>query len=126
MHNVVLRHPGIDPFRRVADTCPQAASVVINPNTIVVQMRAGSRRDLDQATNKTARRATTAVADAHALMLGAASAALEIAQLHRAGMGVGETIHGQRLQALGLEAGIEREQHEQRTEEHTSELQSLM
>src|SRR3546814_4748905 len=91
-------------------------------------MRAGSRRDLDQATNKTARRATTAVADAHALMLGAASAALEIAQLHRAGMGVGETIHGQRLQALGLEAGIEREQHEQRrrSEEHTSELQSLM
>src|SRR3546814_15033375 len=77
-------------------------------------MRAGSRRDLDQATNKTARRATTAVADAHALMLGAASAALEIAQLHRAGMGVGETIHGQRLQALGLEAGTEREQHEQR------------
>src|SRR3546814_5574471 len=62
--NIVLRHPGIDPFRRVADTCPQAASVVINPNTIVVQMRAGSRRDLDQATNKTARRATTAVADA--------------------------------------------------------------
>ena len=34
--NIVLRHPGIDPFRRVADTCPQAASVVINPNTIVV------------------------------------------------------------------------------------------
>src|SRR3546814_918225 len=60
-------------------------------------MRAGSRRGLDQATNKTTRRATTAVADAHALMLGAARAALEIAQLHRAGMGVGETIHGQRL-----------------------------
>src|SRR3546814_308737 len=68
-------------------------------------MRAGSRRGLDQATNKTTRRATTAVADAHALMLGAARAALEIAQLHRAGMGVGETIHGQRLQALGLGAG---------------------
>src|SRR3546814_15086884 len=77
-------------------------------------MRAGSRRDLDQATNKTARRATTAVADAHALMLGAASAALEIAQLHRAGMRVGEPIHGQRLQALGLEAGIAREPHEKR------------
>src|SRR3546814_3635671 len=74
-------------------------------------MRAGSRRGLDQATNKTTRRATTAVADAHALMLGAARAALEIAQLHRAGMGVGETIHGQRLQ---------------KSEEHTSELQSLM
>src|SRR3546814_15316984 len=83
--NIVLRHPGIDPFRRVADTCPQAASVVINPNTIVVQMRAGSRRDLDQATNKTARLATTAVADAHALMPGAASAALELApQIGRA------------------------------------------
>src|SRR3546814_14491987 len=29
-------------------------------------------------------------------------------------MGVSETIHGQRLQALGLEARLKREQHEQR------------
>ena len=112
--NSVLSYPGIDPFRRVADAYPQAASVVINPKTIVVQMLAGNRRDLNQATNQTTRRAPTAIAHAHALVLGAAGAALEIAQLHRAGMGVGETICGQRLQALGLEAGIEREQHEQR------------
>ena len=111
--NIVPSYPGIDPFRRVADTCPQAASVVINPKTIVVQMLAGSRRDLDQAADKTARRAVPAVTDAHALVLGAAGAALEITQLHRAGMRAGETIYGQRLQALGLEAGIEREQHEQ-------------
>src|SRR3546814_15344162 len=89
-------------------------------------MRAGSRRGLDQATNKTTRRATTAVADAHALMLGAARAALEIAQLHRAGMGVGETIHGQRLQALGPEAGIEREQHEQRRQIARKQVMAAM
>src|SRR3546814_10309536 len=51
--NSVLSYPGIDPFRRVADAYPQAASVVINPKTIVVQMLAGNRRDLNQATNQT-------------------------------------------------------------------------
>lgn len=112
--NIVLRYPGIDPFRRMTDTRPQAASVVINPKTIIGQMPAGSRRDVDQATEQPSGRAATAVADAHALVLGTAGAALQIAQIHRAGMGVGETIHGQRLQALGLETGIEREQHEQR------------
>ena len=33
--NIVPSYPAIDPFRRVADTCPQATSVVINPKTIV-------------------------------------------------------------------------------------------
>src|SRR3546814_10989943 len=63
--NSVLSYPGIDPFRRVADAYPQAASVVINPKTIVVQMLAGNRRDLNQATNQTTRRAPTAIAHAH-------------------------------------------------------------
>ena len=41
-------------------------------------------------------------------------------------MGVGETICGQRLQALGLEAGIEREQHEQRRQIAREQMMAAM
>ena len=41
-------------------------------------------------------------------------------------MGVGETIYRQRLQALGLEAGIEREQHEQRRQIAREQVMAAM
>ena len=82
--------------------------------------------DVDQATHEAAGCAATTIADPHALVLGTAGAALQIAQLHRAGMRVGETIHGQRLQALRLEAGIEREQHEQRRQIAREQMMAAM
>jgi hypothetical protein len=118
--------PGGELELGIDDAGAKAANVVIEPEAIVGQMLACDGGDVDQATDKTAGRAATAIADPHALVLGAAGAALQIAQLHRAGMRVGETIHGQRLQALRLEAGIEREQHEQRRQIAREQMMAAM
>jgi hypothetical protein len=104
--NATAASPGGERILEVDYAGAKAADVVIGPQAIAGQVLAGSRRGVDQAADQPARRAATAVADAHALVLGAASPALQIAQLHRAGMGIGETVHGQRLQALGLKAGL--------------------
>src|SRR3546814_15553013 len=108
--NATAASPGGERILEVDYAGAKAADVVIGPQAIAGQVLAGSRRGVDQAADQPARRAATAVADAHALVLGTASPALQIAQPHRAGMGIGGTVHAQRLQAPALKACLKREQ----------------
>src|SRR3546814_11363686 len=85
--NATAASPGGERILEVDYAGAKAADVVIGPQAIAGQVLAGSRRGVDQAADQPARRAATAVADAHALVLGAASPALQIAQLHRAEIG---------------------------------------
>ncbi len=106
--NPVPSHPRVESFARMTNTGVQPASVVVDPETISGQMLTRNCRDLDQPADKTAWRTDAAVAHAHALVLGSTGASLQVAQLDSASGWVGQAISSQRLQALGLQAGIER------------------
>ena len=71
--------PGGELELGIDDAGAKAANVVIEPEAIVGQMLACDGGDVDQATHEAAGCAATTIADPHALVLGTAGAALQIA-----------------------------------------------
>ncbi len=106
--------PRVEGFAGMGNSRVKFALVVIDPEALTRFVPARIRRDLDQATDQSARGADTAIANSHCLVSGTSGPALQIRQFGGACRGVAQAIDRKRFDAFDLEPGVEGQERDKR------------